>query len=167
LPVWQGTVLHVNVSNGGLPKFPIWRGEVTPLGITSDRHAHPNIHGGPDKALLLITAEGVDELREAGHPVFYGALGENVTTRGLDRRSVRIGQRYHIGDVIAQITKVRAPCESLNVYGDGIQKAVYDAEVKAGNPASPRWGLSGFYASVVRGGTIRPGDAVVLLDESA
>ena len=36
-----------------------------------------------------------------------------------------------------------------------------------GDPLSPRWGLSGFYASVVRTGTIRAGDPIVLLDQAA
>jgi len=39
--------------------------------------------------------------------------------------------------------------------------------VKAGNSASPVWGLAGFYASVLQSGTIRPGDPIHLLDESA
>jgi MOSC domain-containing protein YiiM len=160
-------VLQLNVSNGGVPKFPIPEAEVTPLGLASDRHAHPNIHGGPRQALLLISSEGIEELRGAGFPVFAGALGENITTEGLDRRAVRLGQRYRIGGVVVEITKLRGPCETLNVYGAGtLQKAVYDAACKAGDPASPRWGLSGFYASVVRGGTVRVGDPIVLLDQA-
>ena len=164
----QARVAQVNVSKGGVPKLPIAEGEVTPLGLAGDQHAHPNIHGGPNKALLLVTAEGIEELRCAGYPLFAGALGENITTQGLDRRSVRVGQRYRIGpQVVIEIVKVRAPCDTLNVYGAGtIQKAVYDAEIKAGDSSSPRWGLSGFYASVVHTGTIRSGDAIVRLDQA-
>lgn len=139
---------------------------VTPLGITGDRHANPQVHGGPRQAILLITSEGIEELKEQDFPLYYGALGENLTTRGLNRRSVRIGQRYRIGEILVEITKVRAPCETLNAY-PGIQRAIYDQEVKAGNPASPLWGLSGFYASVLRAGTIHPGDSIQLLDETA
>jgi MOSC domain-containing protein YiiM len=53
------------------------------------------------------------------------------------------------------------------VYGSGIQAAMFDAAVQAGDPASPRWGLSGFYASVVQPGTVRPGDAITLGRERA
>ncbi|HSP68833.1 MAG TPA: MOSC domain-containing protein [Bryobacteraceae bacterium] len=161
------SVLQINISPGGVPKRPIPKGLVTPLGITGDGHNNPQVHGGPRKAVLLVTSEGIDELKEQGFPLYYGALGENLTTRGLDRRTVRVGQRYRIGDVLLEITKLRTPCENLNVYGPGIHKAVYDQEAKDGNPASPVWGLGGFYASVVQAGTIRPGDPIHLLDESA
>jgi MOSC domain-containing protein YiiM len=164
--VSSASVLQINVSPGGVPKRPIPAGVVTPLGITGDGHAHPQIHGGPRKAILLITSEGLDELKEQGFAVYHGALGENLTIGGLDRRSVRIGQRYRIGDILIEITKVRAPCETLNAY-PGIQKAIYDPDVKAGNPASPLWGLSGFYASVLREGRIQPGAPIQLLDETA
>ena len=140
---------------------------MTSLGVTGDGHAHPEIHGGPRKAILLITSEGLDELKERGFPLFPGALGENLTTLGLNRRDVRIGQRYRIGEVLLEIVKVRAPCDTLSVYGHGIQRAIYDQEVKAGNIASPLWGLSGFYASVLQTGTIHPGDPIHLVDETA
>jgi MOSC domain-containing protein YiiM len=163
----RASILQINVSKGGLPKLSIPGGEVTALGITGDLHAHPQIHGGPAKALLFVTSEGIEELKQAGFPLYYGALGENITTQGLDRRWMRIGQRYRVGGAVVELTKVRGPCETLSVYGSGIQKAVYDAEVKAGNPASPRWGLSGFYASVVQTGPIHVGDPVLLLEEPA
>jgi MOSC domain-containing protein YiiM len=166
--VSSASVLQINVSPGGVPKLPIPQGVVTPLGIAGDGHAHPQIHGGPRKAILLITAEGIDELKAQGFPLYHGALGENLTTQGLDRRKIRIGQRYRIGDILLEITKLRQPCDTLSVYGLGrIQKAVYDEAVKAGNPESPRWGLGGFYAAVLRTGTIHPGDPIQLVDETA
>ena len=161
------SILQINVSSGGVPKRPIAAGVVTSLGIAGDRHANPQVHGGPRQAVLIVTSEGIDELKEQGFPLYHGALGENLTTRGLDRRSLRIGQRYRIGQVLLEITKLRAPCENLNPYGPGIHKAVYDQDVKAGNPESPRWGLGGFYASVLRAGTIHPGDPIQLVDETA
>ena len=159
------SVVQINVSPGGIPKRPIPEGIVTALGITGDGHAHPQVHGGPRKAILLITSEGIDELKERGFALYGGALGENLTTRGLDRRMVRVGQRYRIGEILVEVTKVRAPCETLNVY-PGIHKAIYDPEVKAGNPASPLWGLSGFYVSVLQAGAVRPGDPIQILDET-
>ena len=38
------------------------------------------------------------------------------------------------------------------------------AMTQAGDPAAPCWGLSGFYASVIRAGTIRVGDAIGLAE---
>ncbi len=160
-----GSVVQLNISKGGLPKRPVPEAAVTPLGLEGDRCAHPEIHGGPQKALLLICAEVVDELTTRGFSLFYGALGENVTTRGLDRRQLRIGQRYRVGEALIELTKIRAPCSELDVYGPGIQDAIYDEAVKDGDPASPRWGMGGFYASVVKTGMVRPGDPVRLVDQ--
>ncbi|PYT12521.1 MAG: hypothetical protein DMG59_23190 [Acidobacteria bacterium] len=162
-----GSILQINVSRGGLPKRAIPEAELTLLSIAGDLCAHPQFHGGPRQALLLISSEGIDELAALGFPLFHGALGENITTRGLDRRMWRVGQRWRIGPAVIEFTKIRVPCENLDIYGAGIQKAMYDARVKAGDSGSPRWGLSGFYASVILPGTIRPGDPISLMDIAA
>lgn len=162
-----GQVVQVSISPGGLPKRPIREGRIGPLGIEGDRHAHPKIHGGPHQALLLVAAEVVEELVGEGYPLFFGAFGENITTRGLDRRTWREGQRYRIGsEVIIELTKPRGPCRALDIYDGRLRSVVYDAEVKARNSKSPRWGMSGFYASVVAGGLILPGAPILFLDQA-
>ena len=160
------SVAQISTSLGGLPKFPVAEAVVHRLGIEGDAVAHPKFHGGPLQALLLITEEGIEELKAAGYPLFPGAMGENITTRGLDRRQMRIGQRYRVGQIIIELTKIRVPCSALDVYGPAIKKAVSDARVKAGNPETPVWGLSGFYASVSDGGLIREQDIIRLVDHA-
>jgi len=157
-----GTILQLSISRGGVPKRAIAEAEVTRGGIAGDAWRYP-FHGGPRKAILLITAEGIDHLAKQGFAVFPGALGENITTRGIDRRWLRIGQRYRLGEVVIELAQIRFPCDTLSVYGAGIQAAVYDAQVQANDPASPRWGLSGFYASVIEPGTLRAGDSISLV----
>jgi MOSC domain-containing protein YiiM len=157
-----GTVVQVSVSQGGIPKRAIPLAELTEAGIVGDAWRFP-FHGGRRQAILLVTIEGIDELISQGFPLFPGALGENVTTRGLDRRQLRIGQRLRAGDAEIELTRLRVPCATLDVYGPGIQAAIYDARVQDGDPGSERWGLSGFYASVVRPGTVRAGDPIALL----
>ena len=157
-------VVQLSISPGGIPKRAVAQANVTSSGIVGDSWAHPNIHGGPNQALLLITSEGIDELIAQGFSLFYGALGENLTTSGIDRREMRVGQRYRAGDVFLELTKLRAPCDTLNVY-PGIQAAIYDPQVKAGDPSSPRWGLSGFYARVLKGGAVRQHDIITLVDQ--
>lgn len=159
----SGTVLQVNVSRGGIPKRAILFGELSAAGVTGDVWRYP-FHGGVRKAILLITVEGIDELCSLGFPLFAGALGENLTTRGLDRHALRLGQRLHVGEAAIELTTIRTPCTTLDLYGTGIQKAMFDAQVQKGNHESPRWGLSGFYASVVQPGVVRPGDAIVVLE---
>lgn len=158
-----GSILQISVSQGGVPKHAISVGILTPVGIEGDGHAHPEIHGGADRAVLLITAEGIEELAALGFPLIYGSLGENFTTRGIGRRDWRVGQRWRIGaEVVIEITKRRAPCKTLNLYGPGLQAAIYDPLIRDGDPASPKWGLSGVYAAVVTPGLVRPGDTIIL-----
>ena len=161
-----GTVVHVSVSRGGIPKLAIPSAELTENGLAGDTWRYP-FHGGRRKAILLITVEGIDALISQGFPLFPGALGENLTTRGLDRRKLRVGQRFLVGEAEIELTQMRTPCATLDVYGPGIQAAAYDARVQAGEPESPRWGLSGFYGSVVKPGTVRAGDTIALIDQDA
>ncbi len=163
----RGLIVQINVSHGGVPKRPVSEAVVTPHGIQGDSWAHPQIHGGPRKALLILCAETVDELRAEGYPVFPGALGENLTVRGLNRQQLRSGQRYRAGEVWFELTTVRSPCSTLDVYGPSIKDALYDMNVKSGDATSPRWARGGFYAAVTRPGVLRPGDQVVLMDEPA
>lgn len=158
----EGRIVQVNISPGGLPKRSIAEGWVGPLGIEGDGHAHPVIHGGPNKAILLIAAEVVDALAARGYPLFYGAMGENLTTRGIAVGDLRIGDQVRAGGALLEITQPRGPCSALDIYGESLKREIYDALVKRRDPSSPRWGMSGLYCSVVRPGPVRPGDAIAL-----
>lgn len=158
-----GVVVQVSISPGGVPNHAIDEAHVTERGILGDGWRHPQFHGTRKRAILLVTAEGIDDLAAQGFPVFYGALGENLTTRGLDRSLFRIGQRFRAGDAVIQLTEVRPPCGALNVYGAAIHPAIYDGRAIAADPASPVWGMSGFYASVIEPGVVRHRDPIALL----
>ncbi len=135
-------ILQISVSAGGVPKTPVARAEVGPLGIVGDGHRF-RLHGGRDKALLILASEAIDLLRAEGWPVFYGALGENLTTEGLDYRNWRTGQRFRIGEVLVELTTPREPCRTLNPYGRGIQRRLREKP-----------GEGGFYAAVLVGGIL-------------
>jgi MOSC domain-containing protein YiiM len=161
----SGSVLQVSISRGGVPKRAIPEGDLGPLGIAGDEHAYPEFHGGPKQAVLLISSEAIAELTALGYPLYPGALGENITTVGIERAEWRSGQRWRVGQAVVEFTRLRVPCDQLSVYGPGIQRAVYDAQVRDGDTSSPRWAMGGFYARVVQPGIIRPGDPISLLDQ--
>jgi MOSC domain-containing protein YiiM len=162
-----GTIIQVNISHGGLPKRAIDDAFIAPLGIEGDIHAHPQIHGGPRKAILIIASETVDELTARGYPLFYGAMGENLTTRGLTIRDIRIGDQIRAGGALLEITQPRGPCTALDVYGDTLKAVVYDPKVKACDYTSPRWGMGGFYASVIEPGPVHAGDPIMVVSKLA
>lgn len=156
-------IIQLSVSHGGLPKRPVKSAFCGRLGLEGDAHAHPSIHGGPLKAVLLIASEVVDWLAAQGYPVFPGALGENITSLGIDIQALRIGDRLRAGLALLEVTQPRGPCSQLDVYGPSIKDAIFDDEVRRGNPASPRWGLSGFYMIVLEEAEIQCGDTIELL----
>lgn len=158
-----GTVQQISISTGGVPKLPVPAASVTAEGLEGDGHKNTQLHGGPRRAVLLITAEGLEELAALGFAVEPGSLGENITTRGIPRRDWRVGQHWRIGQsLVIEITMRRSPCSALNRYGPHIQRAIFDELVKAEDPSSAKWGMSGFYASVVTPGVIRAGDTITL-----
>ncbi len=153
----QGTIIQLNLSSGGLPKRPVAAAYLTPLGFQGDAVAHPSIHGGPRKAVLLVAREAIALLVERGFPLFNGALGENLTTEGLDFREWRAGQRSRIGEAAVELTTPRRPCDELDIYGAALQKELSVPEAL---------GLAGHYASVVRVGWVRTNDIISLADIS-
>ncbi len=145
----MGFVVQVNLSPGGLPKRPVPEAYLTPLGFEGDSHSNPRVHGGPRKAVLLVPSETTDELIARGLPLFYGALGENLTTRGLDRTQLREGMRLRCGEAVIELTQLRKPCGNLDVYGPELRRMLEQ------EPS-----LGGFYASVVQTGRVRAGDPI-------
>ncbi len=145
----SGRILQINISPaGGVPKTPIAHAEINSLGIVGDAHRF-RLHGGPKKAVLLLASEVIDALCAEGWPLFYGALGENFTTRGLDHQTWQAGQQFRSGPVLIELTTPREPCKTLNPYGRGIPKRLLQKP-----------GESGFYAAVLTGGTLAP-DAII------
>lgn len=151
----QGSVHQISISRGGIPKRELGEAIVTSAGIRGDSFAHWRIHGGLEQAILLVSLEVLESLKQEGYPVFPGALGENHTTTGIEMQRIRLGDRFHVGGVELEITKPREPCRTLNKIKPGIQKDLYTLRVGA-----PNWGRAGFYAKVLRPGTIIKGDII-------
>jgi len=73
--------------------------------------------------LSYIKMGGIHRKPGGVTPIGHEAAGEIISV-GSNVKGVRVGQRYRVGDVLIQITKLRSPCETLRVYGPGIHKAV-------------------------------------------
>lgn len=104
----------------------------------------------------LIHAELIDELKSQGFAVSAGAMGENITTRGIDLLALPRGARLHIGaTVIVEITGLRNPCVQLNTFQPGLMPAVVgrDAQGKLIRKA-------GVMAIVLAGGIVRSDDLI-------
>ncbi len=139
-----GRILAVCSGRGGIPKHALAFAQVGPTGLIGDHHRY-ELHGGPLRALCLLSTQEVASLVRDGVRVSGpGALGENVLFEGIDPRSLRPGDGLILGDgVEIELTDIREPCATLRKL----------------DPRFPdlMLGRSGFMARVLRGGLLSPG----------
>jgi MOSC domain-containing protein YiiM len=128
------------------------------LGVEGDAHAgvtvrhRSRVAADPTQANLrqvhLMMGELLQEVE-----VEPGALGENITTTGLDLPKLGLGTLLHLGgEAVVQITGLRNPCIQIQAYRPGLLKQVVstDAEGVAVRRA-------GVMSVVLVGGLVHPG----------
>ncbi|ATA19836.1 MOSC domain-containing protein YiiM [Gibbsiella quercinecans] len=96
--------------------------QLTPQGLAGDEQAETRHHGGPDRALCHYPREHYNHWR-AQFPVqaeqfCAPAFGENISTLGLTEHNVFIGDIFHWGEALIQVTQPRSPCFKLNFHCD-------------------------------------------------
>src|SRR5688572_23499543 len=95
-----GTLLSVNVSGGGVSKWPTSSAWIRAAGVEGDRQRLVQIHGGPDRAVSLYSHELIQALQAEGHPIVPGSIGENLTLAGIDWELMRPGALVEVGPVL-------------------------------------------------------------------
>ena len=127
---------------------------VGPLGLEGDEVGHPRSHGGPERALLFVSAAVLAAWSaRCGRALSPGAFGENVTVEGLDDATVFLGDVLQWGPVELQVTSARMPCETLARHlGDPHAVAALSAPHRAG-----------WYLRVRVGGCAGAGDRLELV----
>lgn len=144
----EGRIFQLNVSAGGVPKRAVASARLTALGLEGDSVKHTRVHGGPERALCLYALERILALQEEGATIFPGAIGENVTTVGLDWERAFPGARIQLGDALVEVTKYTTPCSTTSPFVRGDVTRFHQDH-------NPGW--SRVYARVVRGGELAPG----------
>jgi MOSC domain-containing protein YiiM len=143
------------------------------LGVEDDAHAgvtvqhRSRVARDPTQPNLrqvhLIGAELHDELRAAGYAVEPAAMGENVTTRGIDLLALGTGTRLAIGAAaVVELTGLRNPCRQLDGLAPGLMAATLDRDADGELVRK-----AGVMSIVVRAGEVRPGDPIVALAPDA
>lgn len=104
----------------------------------------------------LVHQELLDALQAQGFAVSPGAIGENVTTRGIDLLDLPTGALLRIGaDAVVEVTGLRNPCVQLDRYQKGLMAATLDRDHE-GNLVRK----AGVMSIVRAGGAIAPGDLI-------
>ena len=151
----RARIFQLNVSPGGVPKRAVAFADLTPLGLAGDAVTKTRVHGGPTRALCLYALERILALQEEGATIFPGAIGENVTTVGLDWDQVVPGARLSLGDAEIEITKYAVPCNTTSPF-------VCEDLARYAQDKNPGW--SRVYARVLKTARLEPGMPVRRLD---
>ena len=97
-----------------------------------------------------------DELRAGGFQVAPGAIGENITTRGVNLLALLRGARLHIGGTaVVGVTGLRHPCRQLNNYQPGLMAAVLGRDEQGELVRK-----AGIMGVVLTTGEVRAGDPI-------
>ena len=114
---------------------------VEDVGLEGCAHARPK----GKRQVLLMDQETLESFG-----LRPGRVRENVTTEGLDVNGLAVGQRLRIGEVELQVSLVCDPCEQIEALRPGLQEAMQ--------------GKRGMLCKVLRGGVLRQGDEIEVLE---
>jgi MOSC domain-containing protein YiiM len=114
-------------------------------GLKGDAHAGPW-----HRQVSFLSSENIQAARQKGLDVSFGDFAENITTQGIDWKTVPVGTQLQLGDTaIVEITQIGKECHK--------KCAIY---YQAGDCIMPREGIFG---RVIQGGTIKLNDSISFL----
>ncbi len=134
-------IISVNTSKEkGTTKDPVPTARIDMRGLVGDAHA-----GAWHRQVSLLGRERMEAFgAQLGKTFRPGDFGENLTTDGLDLRTVGLLDRLRFGEVELEVTQLGKKC-----HGDGC--AIYR---EVGQCVMP---VEGIFTRVVHGGEVRPG----------
>ncbi len=110
---------------------------ISDMGMEGDLHAK---RGSARQVLFM------DEDTLAAFGLGAGRVRENITTRGIELKTLAAGTRLRVGGAVFEITKACDPCELIEDIRPGLR-----AEME---------GQRGMLARVIDGGEMRVGDTI-------
>jgi MOSC domain-containing protein YiiM len=143
----MAVVLAINISDKtGVVKHPVAEAEFAEGGIKGDAH-----FGLSDiKQVSLLADESVDKMRALGLNLDPGAFAENITTQGINVKSLPIGTRLRIGPTIQEVSQIGKTCH----HGCAIKQ-------QTGTCVMP---TEGIFTRVIKGGIVKTGDIIEILE---
>lgn len=146
----MGKIMAVCMSRTkGTQKENVHEGEfIEDFGMKEDAHA-----GKWHRQVSLLSLERIEEFRNRGAKVEFGAFGENLVVSGYDFKTLPIGTRFQCNDVVLELTQIGKECH----HGCNIFQTMGDCIM-------PREGV---FCKVLQGGLIQEGDNFTIVEESA
>ena len=115
------------------------------FGIEGDAHA-----GKWHRQVSLLAFEKIDDFRNKGGNVDFGAFGENLVVDGIELHKLPVGQQLQVGEVLLEVTQIGKECHD--------KCAIY---YQVGECIMPK---SGIFTRVLKGGKVKVGDQCTLID---
>ena len=114
-------------------------------GLENDAHA-----GNWHRQVSLLSHEKIMDFRARGAIVAYGCFGENLVVDGIDFAARPVGTRLGCGEILLEISQIGKEChDRCQIYHT------------MGECIMPTQGV---FAKVLRGGPVREGDSMTILD---
>ena len=122
--------------------------------LTEGHGVEGDAHAGPwHRQVSFLASESIENARKNGLDVTFGDFAENIATLGIDWQKMPIGTRLRLGDsALVEITQIGKECHN--------RCAIY---YQAGDCIMPKEGI---FARVLKGGKIRCGDTVQIMDKA-
>ena len=140
----------------GLPKMPVDQVLVKKEGLEGDyNRARMKKGNDPDKAVMIISTDILDQLNQEGWPVKPGDVGENLTITNIDYKKIAAGQKYLIGEAEIEISFICEPC--TNLY-----KLPYIGTQRGPEFMATIMNRRGWYARVLKEGLVSVGNTFLL-----
>ena len=119
-------------------------------GLVGDAHAASNTH----RQVSLLSLASIEKMRRLGLELSAGDFAENLTVEGLDLVSLPVGTRLALGKgVILEVTQIGKECHT----GCAILRQV-------GKCVMPKEGI---FARVIKGGSVKAGDELEVVENDA
>lgn len=115
------------------------------FGIENDAHA-----GKWHRQVSLLALEKIEDFKNKGAEVDFGAFGENLVVEGIELNKLPIGQKIKVGETLLEVTQIGKKCHD--------KCAIY---YQVGQCIMPS---NGIFTKVLKGGKVKIGDECVLLD---
>ncbi len=123
--------------------------------LAGDGQADLVHHGGPDRALLIYSAEHYPAWEARfGRLLSYGSFGENFTVSHLIEPDVCLGDVWEADDILIEISQPRLPCFKL---ARRLDMPGLNLEVIANRKG-------GWYARTLKQGTVHGGQHLKLVE---
>ena len=124
--------------------------EIQEANLVKDWGIEGDAHGGKwHRQVSLLSFEKIEAFRAKGAEVDFGAFGENLIIEGYDLRTLPVGTRFQIGDVVLELTQIGKECHShCQIYQ------------RMGDCIMPREGV---FTEVIESGHIKVGDEIIMI----